>query len=92
MVFELFDVHVNKLIDKKYKMKISDSIHHLWEMVIVVFPRKVLDYHRVSSFVAETRSSLHEEQVAILPIMSQEIVLMLLIHILQLNICCLDLF
>lgn len=60
-------------------------------MVDIVFPRKVFDYHRVGSFVPETTSCLQEVVVFVLSIVRQQVVLVLQIHVLQLDMYSLDL-
>lgn len=59
-------------------------------LLIVIFPRVVLYDHRVCSFVAKTGSCLHEEMISVISVMTQQIVLVLKIHIFLLYVGVLD--
>lgn len=48
--------------------------------LMVGLPREMLDDHRVGTLVTETGSSLHEVKVAVVSVMSQEVVLHLEVH------------
>lgn len=69
-----------------------DSIQYGSVLFMVGLPAEVLDDHGVSPLIAETGSSLHKIEIAVVLVVSEEVVLHLQVHLFQFDVNVLYLF